>query len=166
MKHRRTMKYSKKYSKNRKSQRRRSRRQQRKSYYGGTSLVSAKPFQMYGLPSGATSMREAAIIKQQNMNKTQQSLIDLYGGKRHKIHKSRKNKKGGSKSIIVPSFSQGSDISPNNPTNLSISGNQTSLQALANSSGDCWATNSCKGGMRRRKRGGFQNWYNAFPSLT
>lgn len=170
------MKYILSYGKTKKK----SHKKKHPRYYGGSSnglnTTSAKPFQMYGLPTGASSMRDAAIIKQQQMNKTQQSLITLHGGKNNKTRKTKysKNKRGGSSknTIVVPSFSQGSNISPNNPTNLSKTGNQTSLQALANSSGDCWATNTCSGGgrkttrknkMGRGKTGGFKNWYNAFP---
>jgi hypothetical protein len=147
-----------------------------KTRKGGSALNTAKPFQMYSLPEGASSARDAAFINQQKMNTMQQELISQHGGiknKKYKKNKTRKmskrrstrrrysykNKKGGASEIVVPSFTQGSSISPLNPTTLSISGNTTALQANANAINDCYATNSCP----PSQAGGFRNWYNAFP---
>lgn len=142
---------------------------------GGSLLNTAKPFQMYDLPQGASSMRDAAFINQQKMNNMQQELISQHGGiknkktyrknKTYRRQKKRsrrlsyKTKKGGASDIVVPSFTQGSNISPLNPTTLSISGNKSALQANANAINDCYATNSCS----PSQSGGFRNWYNAFP---
>jgi hypothetical protein len=224
--------------------------------------LKPRPFQMYGLPHGASSIRDASFFQQQNMNQRQFELSKLHGGKKHKKtqsksfksfksfksskslsrkstratnkstmrdfliqsfqtlntlpkssvvysapsyyisptslnslpkssssskssklskhtrkHKSpskpnaksklnktlRRNNNnrnrvrrvraytggnpntyhGGSGGIVVPSFPASLNVSPDNPTSLSIQANQTTLQAVANSQGDCWATNSC-----------------------
>ncbi len=78
--------------------------------------------------------------------------------------KKKGNIKGGSGSgrnttVTVPQFNPpGPKVSPLDPNSASVKGNQNSLQADANASGDCYATNSCgkKGGTRRggRRRGG------------
>ena len=74
------------------------------------------------------------------------------------------NIKGGSGSgrnttVTVPQFNPpGPQVSPLDPNSASVKGNENSLQAEANASGDCYATNSCvkKGGTRRggTRRGG------------
>jgi hypothetical protein len=139
-----------------------------RSKIGGTSninLNSAKPFQMFALPEGASSFREAALINQQNMNNTQQSLINQHGGMYYKKRRNSNtylNRIGGASNIVVPSFTQGSIISPLNPTTLSISGNKTALQANANAVNDCYATNSCS----QSQTGGFRNWYDAFTPCS
>lgn len=158
-------KYKSKTKSNKSNNKSKSKNRRLRSKIGGSSnlnLTSAKPFQMFALPEGASSFREAALINQQNMNNTQQSLINQHGGmyyKTRKISKTYRNRKGGASNIVVPSFTQGSNISPLNPTTLSISGNQTALQANANAVNDCYATNSCP----PSQTGGFRNWYDAFP---
>ena len=70
--------------------------------------------------------------------------------------KKKGNIKGGSGSgknatVTVPQFNPpGPKESPLDPNSASVKGNQNSLQAQANASGDCYATNSCgkKGGTR------------------
>jgi hypothetical protein len=165
--------------KHNKSRRKSTNHRMRSNPKRGGSVTSAKPFQMYALPEGASSFRDAAIINQNNMNNTQQKLISQHGGlkrntrkyktrkyntrkyntRKHNTRKHKKiyTKKGGS--IVVPSFTQGSNVSPLNPTSLSITGNQTALQANANAANDCYATNSCP----PSQTGGFRNWYDAFP---
>jgi len=100
------------------------------------------PYKLYGFPHGASNARQAALLKQQVMNNKLQNLVNTHGGNK----------------ITVPSFSQGNDISPINPTSISINGNKNAMQSLADAVGDCYATNTCGA-----QKGGYRNWYDAFP---
>lgn len=71
------------------------RRQLRKKRGGGhdthTSTTQSIAYPQYGLPEGASSHREAALMKSSSMHESQQSMINTHGGrKKRKTRRGRK----------------------------------------------------------------------------
>lgn len=153
------------------------------------STSSASPFQQYGYPDGATSAREASISRQNTMNANQQAMIDNHGGRkrtrargrrtrsrrargrrtrkapkrartnrRRKHTRSRRGGKSTGRQVTVPQFSTTS-VGPVDANSSSISNNSTSMQASADTAGDCYATNSCG-----QAGGSPQTWYDVWPA--
>ena len=152
------------------------------------STTSASSFQQYGYPDGASSAREASISRQNTMNANQQSMIDNHGGRRrtrsrrtrrkrvyrsrrtgrkghkrtrtirkHKRTRPRRGGKSTGRQVTVPQFSTTS-VGPVDANSSSVSNNTTSMQASADTAGDCYATNSCG-----QSGGSNQEWYNVWP---
>ena len=136
--------------------------------------LTPAPVQLFELPEGASSFKQAGLITQVNMNNAQSNLNKMAkGGKKHhkrrsikKSHKKyKKYKKSGGgedngigmpKTVVVPQFaSSGPAVSPIDANSSSISGNTAAIHGLNNATNDCYATNSCPvlkvGGSKRSK---------------
>lgn len=108
------------------------------------------PFKQYGYPKGASSAREAAAIKTQNMNTLQNNLINMHGGAKNLL--------------TVPTF-PGTQVGPINANTSSVIGNKNIIKSISDATGDCYATNSCgknimKGGSSYSRN--YLNWYDAY----
>ena len=119
----------------------------------GRATTSPTPFLQTGYTDGASSSREQAAANTSNMNAKQSAMFSKSGG-------TRKLKRGGkstgrsttsSSGNTVPQFSSGVGAGPVNANTSSVQNNQTSTQTTADAAGDCYATNSCSGGGKRRK---------------
>lgn len=79
-------------------------RKRRRAVRGGaqTDIGTAKPFESYALPHGASSQRGAALANQEAMNADQQSMVDKHakgGGRRKRKMTRRKTKNNRKKNI-------------------------------------------------------------------
>lgn len=72
------------------------RRRLRKKRGGGqdthTSTTQSIAYPQYGLPAGASSHREAAMLKTSTMHESQQSMIDAHGGRKKRMTSRRRRK--------------------------------------------------------------------------
>ena len=120
---------------------------------GRTTTTSPTPFLQNGYTDGASSSREQAAANTSNMNAKQSAMFSKSGG-------NKKSKRGGkstgrtttsSDGNTVPQFSSGVGAGPVNANTSSVQNNQTGTQTIADAAGDCYATNSCSGGGKRRR---------------
>ena len=113
----------------------------------------ATPVLSYGFKYGSSPQQEAYL--HQVMMSKEQTELNKIGGKGKSLNK-RKGKKhlsGGADNnlITIPQFpSYGPEVSPVGANSSSILTNTTAIHGLNDATNDCYATNTCKFGGKKR----------------
>ena len=119
----------------------------------------AAPVLSYGFKYG-TSPQQEAYLHQVMMSKEQTELNKIGGrGKRLNKRSYKKHLSGGnadvnasSNLITIPQFpSYGPEVSPVGANSSSILTNTTAIHGLNDATNDCYATNTCKFGGKKRR---------------
>ena len=111
----------------------------------------AAPVLSYGFKYG-TSPQQEAYLHQVMMSKEQTELNKIGGNKLNK-RKGKKHLSGGADNnlITIPQFpSYGPEVSPVGANSSSILTNTTAINGLNDATNDCYATNTCKFGGKKR----------------
>ena len=115
----------------------------------------AAPVLSYGFKYG-TSPQQEAYLHQVMMSKEQTELNKIGGkGKRLNKRSYKKHLSGGAENnnlITIPQFpSYGPEVSPVGANSSSILTNSTAIHGLNDATNDCYATNTCKFGGKKRR---------------